>query len=372
MASEACFIGEQEQLGKVWNFLGFQHQVPGLNDWFTTTLGGRSVMVQRFEYGLRAFENICPHRFHPIRVNERGSGPMVCGFHQWRFNDEGRAVGIPKCEQVFGKPAREMGACLNRVTLETCGGLIFGRFGNGPSLKEWLGPGYDILQRLTADLRNGGSIELPVKSHWKPMMAVTLDDYHIVAVHPSTFGKRGYLKAERVRYYRFGDHSAFIPDGGSDVVNEMAAACRSDEFTPQGYAIFQFFPGFVFVIINATRLLGDDYWYVMTEQMVSHAHDRTTLKTHFYPLSFTRPAGVLRRLLRTAMLPVVSLAFRRVARKIHMEDNAVCENAQRVAHQIKGDMLLSNQEERIAWFEESYARYVSSLPGSKGGMDDSA
>lgn len=358
MSSESCFQDEQAQLGSVWTFLGFQHQLMQDNDWFVARLGGRLVIVQRFSEGLRAFENLCPHRFHPIRTADQGNGPMVCAFHQWRFDAEGCARGIPKCEQVFGKTARQMNASLHKVELALCGGLIFGRFGAGPTLEEWLGQGYAILERLTANLQKGGRIELSVKSHWKPMMAVTLDDYHIVAVHPSTFGKSGFLPADRVRYYRFGEHSAFIPSGDSETLNKVEAACRENRFSPQGYMIFQFFPTFVFVVIRATRILGDDYWYVMTEQMIPHTHDRTTLRTHFFPLPFPRPAGLFRRIVRWFFQPIVNIVFAHFTRKVHREDNAVCENAQHVAHQIQGEMLLSNQEERIAWFEESYGRYV--------------
>lgn len=358
MTSEACFIEEQAQLGKVWNFLGFQHQVPKANDWFTTTLGGRSVMVQRFDEGLRAFENICPHRFHPIRTVEQGNGPMVCGFHQWRFNDEGRAAGIPKCEQVFGKPAREMGACLNKVTLETCGGLIFGRFGDGPTLKEWLGPGYEIIEQLTANIQKASSIELSVKSHWKTLMGVSLDDYHIVAVHPTTFGKDGFLPIKDVQYYRFGQHSAFIPGGDSASFGKIATLYREKQSFANDYIILQLFPTFLFLITRAKRILGDDYWFVMMQQMIPEAHDHTVTRTFFSPLPFARPAGLFRKAIRWYMLIFVKFFFGRYVLQIHQEDNAVCENIQRVSHQIGGDMMLSKKEERIGWFEETYAKFV--------------
>ena len=69
-----------------------------------------------------------------------------------------------------------------------------------------------LLVALGGYLRYGGE----VPANWKFLTHVTLDDYHIVAVHPSTFGANGYLKAKEVTYARFGRHSAYTPEPGDD------------------------------------------------------------------------------------------------------------------------------------------------------------
>lgn len=361
MSSDEAFREEQEKLGRVWNCLGFEKDVPEVNDWFKSSIGGRSIFVQRFEHELRGFENVCPHRFHPIRTEERGNDPIVCAFHQWRYNAEGQAIGIPKCEQMYGKRSRELHACLSPVELALCGGLIFGRFGNGgnkPSLQEWLGPSYDILRHLSANLDKGGVAEFRVRAHWKLMMAITLDDYHIVAVHPSTFGKKGFLPANQINYFRSGVHSAFIPNAEPNALETMAQECKEQRFVPKGYAIFQLFPTFIAVIIPATRVFGDDYWYCLVQHMMPEAHNQTLLRTRFFSMPFARPAGLLRKAIRKLTCPVVNFVFGYYLRKIHKEDNLVCENIQRVSHQINADMLFSNQEQRIEWFEEEYAKLM--------------
>ena len=55
---------------------------------------------------------------------------------------------------------------------------------------------------------------------------ISLDDYHIVAVHRDTFGKQGYLDNEVVRYYRFGWHSAYF-------YGEATSARRNGGAMPQ-------------------------------------------------------------------------------------------------------------------------------------------
>src|SRR5215467_8090535 len=108
LVDPTAFALEQARLAHVWTFLGLAHDLARDGDWMTASLGTRSVFVQRFGDELRGFENVCAHRFHPLRTGERGNGPLVCGFHHWRYDKDGRAIGIPACEQTFGMVSRAL------------------------------------------------------------------------------------------------------------------------------------------------------------------------------------------------------------------------------------------------------------------------
>ena len=58
--------------------------------------------MQRFGEQVRAFENVCAHRSFPLRTADKGNGPVVCGFHHWQYDGQGRAIGIPQCQELFG------------------------------------------------------------------------------------------------------------------------------------------------------------------------------------------------------------------------------------------------------------------------------
>ncbi|HYX01164.1 MAG TPA: Rieske 2Fe-2S domain-containing protein, partial [Reyranella sp.] len=92
-----AFEHEQTCLAHAWTFLGLTGGVANDGDWFTATLATRSVFVQRFGAELRGFENICPHRGYPMRVGERGNGPLLCGYHHWLYDGDGRLAGAPLC-----------------------------------------------------------------------------------------------------------------------------------------------------------------------------------------------------------------------------------------------------------------------------------
>ncbi len=361
MTEGSAFATEQETLGHVWTFLGLASEIPATNDWFTATLGGRSIFVQRFDIGFRAFENRCAHRFYPLRTERRGNGPVVCGFHHWRYNAEGRALGIPKCIEMYGRTPRDIDAKLAEVELAQCGELIFGRFPGRQrcSLAEWLGPGHDILAHLGRSLVKPDRYSREVEANWKLLMAISLDDYHVVAVHPTSFGKAGYLPPEIIHYVRFNAHSAYIPGGSAGTLDAIVEACRAGNYIPERYRIFQIFPGLIVALIRALDYAGDTYWFVLVQHLEPLSPGRTRSTTRFSPLPFRKPAGPIRTAIRTMMMPGTRFGLRLHSARIHQEDNAACENLQRTAGQADANPILSRQETRVGWFQQDYARLMS-------------
>jgi phenylpropionate dioxygenase-like ring-hydroxylating dioxygenase large terminal subunit len=357
----AAFEKEQAQLGRIWTLLCLTTDIASDGDWIRSTLGGRSVFVQRFGDSLRGFENVCAHRFYPLRTNEKGNGPIRCGFHHWQYNKDGVAVGIPKCQEMFGITPRELDARLTPVEIAVCGILVFGRFAGAQvteTLEESFGDAFPILQAMWSLKRAPYHIKTDIAANWKLLYHITLDDYHIVAVHPDTFGKNGYLPPDAVRYFRLGQHSAYFYGGGDDEVRKMADECQRGDYRPQNYRIFQFFPNLLALHVEAAN-----NWYVLIQQYVPVAPGRTLSRSWFFPAPFP-PADRtwLHALLGRIVAPFVPLVLPFYIRKIFSEDNGVCEQIQTVARQIKGAPTLGRHEERIAWFEETYARLMAETP----------
>lgn len=365
MTSDADFRAEQAALGSLWTFLGFDSDIPGVDDWFRATLGGRSIFVQRFASGIRAFENRCAHRFYPLRTVDRGTGPVVCGFHGWRYNAEGLACDIPNCEPMFGRTAGELGARLPEVEIAQCGPMLFGRFPGGPdiSLADWLGDGFAILSHFATPPRSRHRFESLVRAHWKLLVGISLDDYHFVTVHPGIWGD--YLGADYTRYFRFDPHSAYFAGAGETAFADMVRDCRAGKHVPEGYRIFQFFPNLIVVLTHIPGWFRQDYWYLLVQNVVPEGRDRTRSISRYVQLSCVAgPVGPLRRLVRFFARPIVDAVFRWYARRIHFQDCAVCEGLQSTARQASGQPMLSLHEKRVGWFEEEYGRHVKYAPRS--------
>jgi phenylpropionate dioxygenase-like ring-hydroxylating dioxygenase large terminal subunit len=345
------FMHEQDRLGRLWTLLGIINDVKNDGDWIRATLGGRSVFVQRFGDSLKGFENRCAHRSYPLRTTDKGNSPVVCGFHYWRYDQDGRAVGIPMGPELFGKTPRDLDARLNPIEIATCGSLIFGRFPDGgtESLEDFLEEAFPILKAIGTITEPPNVHKTVVEANWKLSIQITLDDYHIVAVHC----RPAYHKNEELHYFRFGLHSAHFV--GPDTLMSMATDCRNNSYRPNHYHIFNIFPNLVVSLFKAKP-----YWYCHIQQFVPYTPSRSNLRGWFYPTQFpVEDESAFDRLTRPISEPIRARIVRYYIDKIGREDSAVCERLQTVAHQIDSRPILASQEKRIEWFEESYIQAMT-------------
>ena len=361
-ATESAYEHEQDRLSTTWNMVGRLSDVPLDGDWFKTTLGRLSIFVQRSKERIVGFENTCAHRFHPLRQSERGNGPIVCPFHHWRYNAEGEAVGIPKSIELFDSKPRDLCKRLKVLDVDTCGDLIFARLTDGEnveSLRAFLGEGYDLIAALSHARTRPQRIVQDVAPHWKFLHHIILDDYHLVAVHPHTFGKSGYLKPDTVQYLRFGRHSAFVHSSEPTSVSAMSDAALKGHFLPTSYLIVNIFPNFLISLYEAKDIFGSTHWYASAIRYCAIDRSRTMVESWLYPTIFNtpqRPISVkLRPVIDRIMAPIVA----HFASKIMREDNAICAGLQANAQQIDGEQLLGRFETRIGWFEEAYSNLLT-------------
>lgn len=352
---------EQAALGRHWTLIGCVSDLPNLDDWFTSRLGGLSIFVQRFKEGLRGFVNRCAHRSFPLRVGAKGKGPVVCGFHHWRYDAEGVAVGIPACPMVFGKTPRELHFALDGVELSSCGDLLFARLRRAEaaaSLEEDLGASFGVLAALFADLRPALRATIPIAANWRIFKQISLDDYHLAAVHPSTFGHVGYHKAENLNYHRFGAHSAFFSGKDAESLDEMATAITSGDFRHRGYRIFHLFPNVGLLAFRAYSILGEPHWYIAIERAIPEGPGRCTLEVRVARSPFFQPRSRVGRLLEPFAPLRLHLVIRGVKRVLN-EDRRACEIMQTEARQILPTPVYGRAEWRVAWFDEVYARALA-------------
>lgn len=353
-----AFAHEQRCLAYVWTFLGFTRDLAQDGDWFRATLATRSVFVQRFGTELKGFENVCAHRFFPLRTTDKGNGPIVCGFHHWRYDNEGHAIGIPKCQEQFGTVARALGAHLNPIEIETCGTLVFGRFPapvKGASLVDFLGAGFPILEAVSRSGHTPQTMSMPVAANWKLNLHISLDDYHTVAVHPTTFGRNGYVNRETISYDRFGRHSAFLNTDKAGAFEELVADCAGGSFQPKHYSIFQFLPNLIVALFRS----DGEFFHCYIQQSVPIAHDRSVQRTWVYPSPFPADHPFYVRWTRLLTDPIRKRLVLHYVRRVAHEDNAACERLQEVAHQVDKAPFLSAVEERVGWFEQSYRQLIA-------------
>lgn len=361
LVDEASFRREQAKLARVWTLVGHMSDLRHDGDWFRATLASRSVFVQRFGNELKGFENRCAHRSFPLRTSDRGNGPIVCGFHSWRYDKEGRAIGIPQCQPLFGKPVKAMGAGLEPIDIATCGSLVFGRFrstgddaGADQSLEEFLGESFPIIAAMWSSPATPEFIKSDVAANWRLCFQIAVEDYHVVAVHAPVWGKHGYLKREDIAYFRFGPHSAFFTHPDPDGLTRMADECRQGIWRSANYRVFHIFPN---LTVNHFRA-DSGYWYVMAMQYVPVSASRSVMRAWYRPAPFPSNRPWHDRWSRFFTAPVRHLMLRYYTRKVLGQDSSVCEHLQTIARQVDPSPMLGGLEERLGWFEDIYAAHA--------------
>ena len=368
LVDEAAFAREQARLARVWTFLGHTRDVARDGDWFRTNLATRSVFVQRFGNELRGFENRCAHRSFPLRNADTGNGPVLCGFHNWRYNKEGEAIGIPQCIPLFGTTPQEMGAKLTPVEVATCGPLIFGRFrapGDDETLEDFLGESFPIIEALLSSGAEPHTLTKEVKANWRLCVQITVEEYHVPSVHPPYWGTHGYLRRENIGYFRFGRHSAYFTHPDPNGLAKMAAECQARTWRSANYRVFHIFPGFAVSHFRADR----EHWYVSAMQFLPVAPDRTLVRYWACPSAF--PSAVegpwYDRLFDRFRLThrLRDRIVRYYSGKVQSQDTAMCETLQTIARQSRAAPPLGLLEERIGWFEDAYeAAMNAAAPGA--------
>lgn len=171
-----------------WQIMCHVSDIPDHGDYHTLEFGGESIVAIRGRDGVvRAFTNVCRHR--GARIVDGPSGcakKLVCPYHAWTYDLEGRLAGLPLSEQY---PHLDRGkVVLAPVDLEIYRGFVFVRLEDdgGPSVAGMMAPyDHEVAPYRFEDLRALGRVTLrPRRVNWKNVGDNYSDGLHIPVAHP--------------------------------------------------------------------------------------------------------------------------------------------------------------------------------------------
>jgi phenylpropionate dioxygenase-like ring-hydroxylating dioxygenase large terminal subunit len=326
------FEDEQRALAAAcWQFIGMTDDLVADDAWIRRSVFGTDVFVQRFGNELRGYHNVCAHRGFPLRREPAGVGPVRCGFHGWGYNKDGVPTTIPRNAELFGlsREQRETLA-LPAIRVETIGRFMFAAIGAAPALADYLGPYADVYRAVDAALGAlivRDSVELA--AHWSRHVEISLDDYHLDTIHPTTFGARSAAPVHEFVYRRDQRHSCYLrrrdPAWSFDAFWTDVHTGVMDQ---TGYKIFNVFPGIVLATMRDA---------VVASAVAPMTATRTRLDSY---------------VLRWAGAPAegteeIATYFARV----FAEDREACERWQQGSPRAG---VLGRLEERVGWFRAAY------------------
>ena len=188
------FVAEMERIfGGAWVYLAHESQLPEPNDFITTRMGLRPLILTRdSDGGLHGLFNRCAHRASTVCQSECGSARRFqCSYHGWTYSNRGELVNVPFIEGYppeFDKSDHGL-ALLPR--LGTYRGLVFGTLNlDAPTLAEWLGPAGPLIDEFV-DRSPAGRIEVRncqrmiFRGNWKLAWDNAGDGLHPTFAHRS-------------------------------------------------------------------------------------------------------------------------------------------------------------------------------------------
>jgi nitrite reductase/ring-hydroxylating ferredoxin subunit len=171
---------------KTWQVACRVEELPRVGDQLVYENCDDSIIVMRTsEDRICAFYNACPHRGRQLVTGPRRTQQLVCPFHGWRFDLNGRCTHIPYKED-WGPGLDEVDHDLTSVGCDTWGGFVFVNLDPkaGP-LRTYLGEAavnLDPFEYQRQRIRWTASVE--VNANWKLTLEAFIEAYHIQTTHP--------------------------------------------------------------------------------------------------------------------------------------------------------------------------------------------
>ena len=179
---------------KCWNIIGREDYLKKPGDFFAFTIVEIPVFAVKAEDGrIRAFINSCRHRGARLLEDEGNCRGIVCPYHAWTYDLQGRLRGATGMADTIGFNAADFG--LIEIKVDTWAGFLFVNFDpQSVSLKQYLGRLHEFTNSYSLDsMVTTYRKSFKLRTNWKSYVENSQEVFHLPTIHRRTFGT---LKAE--------------------------------------------------------------------------------------------------------------------------------------------------------------------------------
>ncbi len=170
-----------------WHYVGHRGDLPGGGGYFPTRVAAVPIVVTKRPSGeLAALVNVCRHRGAVVCTAAGSRDGLVCPYHAWRYDLDGRLLSAPRSDRETGfDPADH---ALERVSIASWGPFLFVNLDPGaPAFEEVLA---DLPDRIADvgvvvdDLVFHSRSTSEPRANWKVIIENFLECYHCRVAHP--------------------------------------------------------------------------------------------------------------------------------------------------------------------------------------------
>lgn len=343
----------EQEIGRLFagsfEFVGLTTELQQDRDFVCVDYAGCAIVVQNFKGTLKAFKNVCSHRFNQIQWEDRGNRPLTCRYHGWSYNASGAPIGAASRVEDLAEVQQML--CLTEYRLETCGLFVFvTRTRTDTTLREYLGSFYEVLETLSLSI--GPQIHfgrVPHKANWKVLVENVIDNQHCALLHRETFVSFGFCRTPVEDVVLEGVHSSWhvprtaMPRDG--VRRRALSHLKSRSFAHDSFYHIYIFPN---LFIASTEGIS---FYI--GHALPIAAEETVLRVRYHEpkVQLDGSQRVRQDLLndqtRTYGLDIVE------------EDRPILESIQKGVRLANNDGVVTKGEPRIAAFMDRYSELMS-------------
>lgn len=340
----------QVLFGRGWHFAALTSELANHRDFVCLEHYGCSIVIQNFKGELKAFQNVCTHRFNKLQIEERGNRPLSCRYHGWTYDRTGCPSGIPKREQFL--TGDDASLCLTSYPVETCGKLVFVNLGGDASLHDQLGDFYETLAEFSSHI--GTEIHygtIPHAANWKLLVENVLECYHCGVVHRDTFIPMGIGREPLTTVVADAGHSSChfprVDQPREKLRQRYLSHLAERGLTHNSLYHIHIFPN---LFISSPEGLA----FYIGQALPLSPHE-TALRTRLF-----EPAVELGAKDRARQQPINDTSISMTLTVIQ-EDREILENIQKAIRYSDKPGRIGDEEVRIKSFHDSYAARMAGL-----------
>lgn len=332
-----------------FEFVCLLSEVANDRDFVCIDYRGCAVVVQNFKGELKAFQNVCTHRFNAIQFQERGNRPLTCQYHGWNFNSDGCPIGAEA--RVVSAAGGAPDLCLPEYAIETCGQFVFAnRRESSLTLRAFLGGYYDVLEEISRHL---GPVTLfrgvPHKANWKLLVENVVDNVHCPILHRDTFVAFGFCRKPVEQTEVDGPHSSWhVPR--VEIAREKLRARAMAHLDARAYKHNSFYHIYIFPNLFIASTEGASFY-------IGHAlptgADETMLRARYLAPNVELPDT------HQARQDLLNTQSQASGLRIIEEDRAILESIQRGVHLSSKPGAISKGEPRVEAFMQTYTAMMA-------------
>ena len=175
--------------GKDWYCVGRADALSKTGDYVTAELAGQPIVVLRdADHQLRAMSNVCLHRMSTLLQGRGNAKTIVCPYHAWTYNLDGKLRGAPAMSQndAFCKDHYR----LPQVRCEEWLGWVFVCLDpEAETVSDQLAEVADMIAAYDMTNYSESFYEEHVwDTNWKVLAENFMESYHLPVCHAGTIG----------------------------------------------------------------------------------------------------------------------------------------------------------------------------------------